>query len=143
MIAVKKDGDTVLATLERCKDGPEGVVIASRLRSVEIGLGEDGDAITSCVVDEAEAEEAFAPTKAKGPKLPDRVRLGLDVLTECALATGEPLPAHYGIPGNPRAVKVATWREALFSRGVLDREAKNPREDFARIKRTLLARHLV
>ena len=142
MIAVKKDGDTVLATLERCKDGPEGVVIASRLRSVEIGVDEDGDAITSCVVDEAETGEASAPAKAKGPKLPDRVRLGLDVLLECVLAAGEPLPARYEIPGNPRAVKVGTWREALFSRGVLDLEAKNPREDFARIKRALLAKHL-
>ena len=50
---------------------------------------------------------------------------------------------HCGVDASrPRAVKVATWREALFSRGVLDREAKNPREDFARIKRALLARHL-
>ena len=50
LIAVKKDGETVTATLERCKNGPEGSMIASRLVSVDIGTDDEGDPITSCVV---------------------------------------------------------------------------------------------
>lgn len=140
-IGVKKDGETVVATLQYCKDGPEGESVASRLTSVEIGLDDEGDPITSCIVEPVEHVPAAAKEK-KGPKLPDRVRLGLDVLVDTIITLGEALPSAYQIPGNPRAVKAAAWRDALFSRGVLDRDAKNPREDFARIKRALLAKRL-
>lgn len=43
---------------------------------------------------------------------------------------------------SPRLIGRRVWRELMFARGVLDREHKSPREDFARVKRALLARHL-
>ena len=142
-IAVKKTEDGLItATLEAFKDGAAGEVIVSRLRAVEIGVDDEGDVITSCVVDPADDEApATKDITSKGPKLPDRVRLGLEVLVDCALTSGQPLPSHYEIPGTQRAVPIATWRDALFARGVLDRDAKNPREDFRRVKCALLARH--
>ena len=108
-LAVKKDGEVVVITLERTKDGPEGETVASRLVSVVIGM------------------DADKPNVARGAGI---------------MSFGEPLPDANGIPRKPRAVKAASWREALFTRGVLDRDAKNPREDFARIRRALLVKHL-
>jgi hypothetical protein len=50
-IAVKRDGgDNIIATVELMKDGPQGDEFASRLEVVEIGIDDDGDRITSCVI---------------------------------------------------------------------------------------------
>ena len=57
-----------------------------------------------------------------------------------ALSTGLPLQVTYGILGNPCVLGAAVWLDEMFRRGVLDRDAKNPREDFARVKRALMAR---
>ena len=54
-IAVKKGHDgTVTCTVEYMKDGPEGDEIHSKLELVDVGMDDDGDVITSCVVAEAE-----------------------------------------------------------------------------------------
>ena len=54
-IAVKRDvSGVIVAKLEWAKDGPEGDEIFSRLEPVEVGIDEDGETITSCVVIEAE-----------------------------------------------------------------------------------------
>ena len=54
-IAVKKGHDgTVTCTVEYMKDGPEGDEIHGKLEPVEVGVDNDGDVISSCVVVEAE-----------------------------------------------------------------------------------------
>jgi hypothetical protein len=66
-LAVKRDAaDNVLVTVEHMKDGPEGDVIGSRLERVELGVDEDGDPITSCVIVPVEISETNA---AEGPRL--------------------------------------------------------------------------
>ena len=56
-IAVRKDeGGRVIATVEHMKDGPEGDAIVSRLATVEIGTDDENDAITSCVIEQADDE---------------------------------------------------------------------------------------
>ena len=42
-----------------------------------------------------------------------------------------------------RAVNISSWREELFSRGVLDRDAASPREGLKRVKNSLHARRLI
>ena len=42
--------DNIIATVELMKDGPQSGEFASRLEVVELGLGDDGDEITSCVI---------------------------------------------------------------------------------------------
>jgi hypothetical protein len=66
-LAVKRDAaDNVLVTVEHMKDGPEGDVIGSRLERVELGVDEDGDPITSCVIVPVEISDTRA---AEGPRL--------------------------------------------------------------------------
>ncbi len=63
-IAVKKDRDGIVTCLvEYMKDGPEGDEICSRLEVMEVGVDEDGDPISSCIIVEAEPVEKTTTTK--------------------------------------------------------------------------------
>ena len=53
----------ILLTVEFMKDGEAGDTIVSKLESVEVGIDEDGEPISSCVVVEAEATEETRTTK--------------------------------------------------------------------------------
>jgi hypothetical protein len=60
-LSVIRDGaDNVIVTVEEMKDGPNGAVIASRLEQVPVGVDEDGEPITSCVVIPTEVPQATA-----------------------------------------------------------------------------------
>ena len=140
-LAVKRDAaENIVVTVERMKDGPEGETLVSRLEAVEVGTDMDGDPITSCVVVPV---DGAAVRTATTRKLSDRQRLALDALADCAVDRGEPPPSTFGLPAGLVAVDVNAWRDELYSRGVLDRGAKNPREDFRRVKNSLQARGLI
>jgi hypothetical protein len=50
-LAVARDSnDNIIVTVEEMKDGPHGTVVASRLDPEDVGMDEDGEKITSCVV---------------------------------------------------------------------------------------------
>lgn len=50
-VAVKKASDgTIVSTVERMKDGPEGDAVYSQLESLRVGTDPDEDPITSCVI---------------------------------------------------------------------------------------------
>jgi hypothetical protein len=140
-LAVKRDpAENIIVTVERMKDGPEGETIVSKLEAVEVGTHMDGDPITSCVVVPVDGS---AIRTASTRKLSDRQRLALDVLADCAVDRGSPPPQSFGLPSGLVAVDVNAWRDEVYSRGVLDREAKSPREDFRRVKNSLQARGLI
>jgi hypothetical protein len=68
------------------KDGAEGDEIVSRLAVVEIGVDEDGQPLTSCVVEPA---DVTGPAKAKAqPKLSDKNQIALDALRRAIAAHG-------------------------------------------------------
>ncbi len=141
-IAVKKAGDlTVSAIVEFNKDGPEGAEIVSRLLPVEIGVDDDGDPISSLVVEPVDSSSPSArPAQDKGPKLTDDQKLGLEALLTVTLEIGKALPTAYGIPGNPRAVSVTSWRSELERRGIVDPNGPNPRQIYKRIHDGLCAK---
>jgi hypothetical protein len=138
-LAVKRDAaGNINVTVEWMKDGPEGDTITSRLESVEVGTDIDGDPITSCVV----VAQEPSPLVATGRKLSDRHKLALDALAEAVLAHGTPADPAMQL-GSVRVAPIAAWRDEMFSRGILDRGAPNPRTDFRRIKEGLHARGLI
>lgn len=140
-ISVKRGGaDEVIATLEFAKDMPEGAEIVSRLHSVRIGTDDDGDPITSCVVVPA---DPTAPRPNTTRKLSDRQRLALDAFDECAARVGKPAPLSLELPAGIIAVPSEAWREELYVRSVLDRDAASPREDYRRLRNSLQARRLI
>jgi hypothetical protein len=86
-LAVKKDlNENVIVTVEYMKDGKSGDTIVSRLELVEeVGLDENGDRITSCVVVPSETPAATE----SATKLTQNQRTFFDVLARA----GRPLSA--------------------------------------------------
>src|SRR5215207_7081743 len=141
-IAIKRDGaNNIVAELEWMKDGPQGEVIVSRLEPIQVGIDDDGDPITSCVLTPIEGGSA---PKASSRPLAPRTRRALEALTESLLDHGRIPPSFLGLPGSiSSAVEAERWREELFRRGVLDDQAKNPRKPFFDIKDQLADRRLI
>ena len=66
-LAIKRDNaGNIEVKVEWMKDGPVGDKIWSRLEAVEVGIDEDGEAITSCIVVPVEIEHS---ADAIGPRL--------------------------------------------------------------------------
>ncbi|MFZ2079113.1 MAG: hypothetical protein WAV38_21175 [Xanthobacteraceae bacterium] len=56
---------------------------------------------------------------------------------------GKSGPASLQLPARTVVVQLSAWREELYVRGVLDRDAKSPREEFKRVRQQLQARSLI
>jgi hypothetical protein len=130
-------GSGPLVTVELAKDFAEGTEIVSRFERVELGTDVDGDPITSLVV---VPTEASAVTRNITRKLSDRQRLALAALDECASSSGLPAPANLELPSKTIVVQLIAWREELYRKGALDRDAKNPRGIQARASTAASAR---
>jgi hypothetical protein len=130
----------VVVTVELAKDFPEGTEIVSRLDRVDLGTDADGDPITSLVVLPVEGP---IQRRTVPRKLSSRQKLALAALDDCAASSGTPAPAGLQLPARTIVVQLSAWREELYARGVLDRDAKNPREEFKRIRTQLQAHGLI
>jgi len=114
-IAVKRDAvDNVTATVELMKDGTQGDEFASKLEVVEVGIDDDGDQITSCVIVPVED----GPRPAARTKLTKTAKIALDALKEAIGECGEVPPASNHIPRGVKTVTVAQWRNYAYLRGI-------------------------
>ena len=140
-IAIKRESGPVFsASLDFAKDMPDGVVLMNRLEPVDLGTDADGDPVTSCVCIAASGEGVKA---APARRLSDRNKLALDALAALIAQSGEPVPAIFQFPSGLHAVTADAWREEIYRKGILDRAAASPREDFRRVKLQLQSRNLV
>jgi hypothetical protein len=114
-LAVKRDeADNIVVSLEHMKDGPEGDTIASRLVSIDVGTDDEGDAITSCFVEPAEALMGNA-----SKRLPQSTIVARNALVEALDERGfhpEPRPAQ--VPNHLKVVTKDQWREQAYLRGI-------------------------
>ena len=141
-LAVKRDAtDAIVVEVEFQKDGAAGDIIASRLKVVEVGKDEDGEIISSCIIEPTEAQET--PSAQPARRLPDRAKLGLKTLTEAILSRGRPAPVGFELPADVKVVTLIEWREELHRQNVISDDAANPRADFGRIQNQLAARELI
>jgi AAA domain len=117
LIAVKRDeADNIVAMVERAKDGPTGLVIISRLVIVDLGEDEDGDAITSCIV-EPVGEPGATKAGAKPKSLTKTAKNALRALHMAIGELGEVQTSSH-IPADVRAVTVEQWRSFAYKIGI-------------------------
>lgn len=143
-IALRRDENgLVLAVVEWMKDGPEGYANASKLEIVEIGHDEDGDAVTTCVIEPSDTP-VFGQTKKEKPKaLPALAKIALATLSDCILAGGQIPIMNQHIPSNTRCVTIGVWKTAVEGRVVGDAKADSQRRAFARATDVLVERGFV
>jgi AAA domain len=136
-IAVKRDAaDNIVAELELSKDGEVGLQLVSRLKVVDIGVDQDGDSITSCVV-EAVDSGAVLSRAAKPP--PKSCQTALRALHKAIEEAGKDAPTSSTIPSSARVVSVETWRQYAYASGISDTDTPDARQKaFARAHKTLL-----
>jgi hypothetical protein len=135
-VAVKRDtADNIIATVELMKDGPQGDEFFSKLGVVEVGIDDDGDKITSCVVAPV---EGLAPSrKDKTVKLTKGAKIALDALVEAIGDCGKVPPASNHIP---KCATIDQWREYALRRGISTSDKERAtRMAFVRATESLVA----
>ncbi len=132
--------NNIVVTVQWMKDGPEGDIIVSALEQVELGLDDDGEPVTSCVIVPVEGRPV-RPLPVR--KLSARQQLAIDALTESLATAGQAAPTSFQLPASTIVVPIELWRKEMTARGAIDPAAANPREDFRRVQNQLHARHII
>jgi len=136
-IAVKRDAaDNIIATVELMKDGPQGDEFASRLEVVEIGIDDDGDKRTSCVI--VPVEGLATSRKDKAARLTKGAKIALAALQEAIGECGAIPPASNHIPSGVKCITQDQWRE-YFDRHCADNTKDAARMAFKRASEALIA----
>jgi hypothetical protein len=118
------------ATVENAKDGPVGLEIVSLLVPVDVGQDEDGDAITSCVIEACDTPARKA-AKREAKRLPKSAQTALRALDKAIAEVGEPAPTSNHIPASVRVVTIDQWRTYAYRMGVsTSDEARAKRKAF-------------
>ncbi len=120
VVEVAKAGDgSRTATLTMAKDDADGVAMGIRLRVVEMGTDDDGDPITTCIVDEMEKPASIGPviTRSEGK--------ARQFLADLIVTEGKPLPV--GCPDGLRGVAEDRWRDECESRRLSTAEKRDDR----------------
>jgi len=127
-IEVKRNGDNSREwSIAKSKDGEDGASFPFRLKVVEMGIDEDGDKITSCVIEQAEAVEGSHYTKP----LTDSQNQGLKAYHQAAEVDGL-----LDEDGNFAGLHLEAWRPRFYSISTADsQDAKN--KAFQRVRKDL------
>jgi hypothetical protein len=130
-----------VATVEKVRDGRTDARFPFELEVIEIGQDQDGDVVTSCVV-EHKVETVRA---ARPPKLTGVGRIAFDALREVIAERGSALPQTSAIPPGRNGVTEDLWRER-FGRRYGDEEGRGKEaaaRGYRRAKEQLLGAKLV
>lgn len=143
-IAVRRDAtDNIVAEIELSKDGETGLQFVSRLKVVEIGSDQDGDPITSCVIEALDAPAAAPRVPAKG-RISD-IEMIKRAIVDAYGRLADGVDASPGLDGAlVRKVPVDKLRDEIKSRGFLemdddDKLTSTARSNFRRAKTELIA----
>jgi len=93
IMKITQDGEVRSVETEKVKDGEKAAILAYRLKVVDLGPDEDGDPITTCVVDVVGKPKARRrrPTRQAQKALAELEELLID-------GKGEPSDGHLGHP---------------------------------------------
>ncbi|SEQ90777.1 helicase RepA family protein [Thalassovita taeanensis] len=122
-LVVSRDGDCRAFTLDKVKDGEDGAKFGFRLQTVKIGIDEDGDEITSCVVIPDESGSI-----SKADRLTPSQKFAFTTFMKAFSEIERP-----DFSGLRIGVPLATWRDVFYREDTADNaEAKRKRFQRAR-----------
>lgn len=132
-------GLTKKATVHKQKDGEDGNVFMFNLKQVEIGVDDDGETVTSCIVEHTKVDNSLPtdPKAAARKRLSDKQRQVLSELGKCLEHHGQAVPAE--IPSSHintfMTTKVTTrdlWRDTYLAIACPDRDSRDTNRDSER-----------
>ncbi len=127
------------ATVRKQRDIAAGAAFTFKLDPVEIGMDEDEEWVTSCVV-----EPTDAPAHETRAKLSDAQKVALDQLRRAISQEGQIPPPNSNIPTNTPAVTIKTFRTYCMSGGMSVSEKYDAQQKaFKRVTDKLLAVGLI
>ena len=131
-IEVTRDANTGIstATVTKQRDVKTEGSVSLRLRRVQLGIDDDGEPVTSCVVERAEPQ----PRPAK--KLTGAAKIAFDQLCNCLADHAQEIPPSRHVPTGVQGVTLGLWRGYLENAGIVNRKG-SPREQFRRVRVTL------
>lgn len=116
-IELSKDGQLIIATQQKQRDTGLAEPWVYTLRSVFIGEDEDGDPVTSCVVEPSDVKVTKRKPQLKGQALIAMQAFGDALKDHGEVKTGEDFPS------NRQCVSLEHWREACDRHGLTDGES--------------------
>ena len=132
----EQDGGVIHCEAKKQRDDKKGRIFAYRLREVELGTDQDGDPVTSCVVEEC---DPVATGAARKPALSSAARTALEAL-DVALSEGGSLNAGLSCC----TVGVDLWRACCDRLGISGSSKPAARSmSFQRAKDALVSGGLV
>jgi RecA-family ATPase len=133
-IQVTRDETTKISTaaVTKQRDGIIGSKFNFHLRQVELGRDQDGDPVTTCVIERDEDQRL--EKKRKTPT--GSAAVAFKQLQNCVAKNVTVLPASDHVPKGATGVRLELWRNYLLNSAVLNKNG-NPREEFRRIRMTL------
>ena len=136
---VKKDGNKHKLVCDGTNDGEDGDVLTFTMKSVEIGVNEDGEPTTAPVVvkadDDAKLKPASEAQRGKNAR-------ALELLVALANETGVD-PESPGYPPETLVVSIEAWRNAVYADAGEKMAPEAKRQRFNRAKKDLVTDGLV
>ena len=142
-IEVTRDEGSKISTarVTKQRDLPTEGSFSFTLRQIELGIDQDNDPVTSCVIEETEADAAAS---AKRKRLPDAAKIALDTLRKALTEAGQDAPGSNHIPPSARVVDVETWRRFHYAGTASDGQSADARKKgFQRVRQQLQAHGIV
>jgi AAA domain len=137
-IAVRKDGENIIAELELAKDMEVGFQFVSLLERIEMGRDSDCDPVSSLIVRPADAPVATKKTE-RPRKLPRTAQIALCALHDAIRDLGAVPPASNHIPENVKTVSIDKWRDRAIAMGISTGEDRAQRKAFQSATEALVA----
>ncbi len=131
-IELTKEGDVIVAEARKQRDMAGGRTFAYRLREVELGRDQDGDPVTTCVVEPCEAPEQTRRAVPKG-----KAKVAMQALDD-VLGTGGQVRTNGELWPCGKCVKDSEWADMCVRHSLSGSEdQKSQQREFRRQREKL------
>jgi hypothetical protein len=127
--------------IAKARDGIEGTIAPFQLPPIQLGEDEDGDPVFGNYV--LPTNWSPAHNSKKHDSLSSADKIALRALHEAVDECGEIPLADNHIPANTKCVRIDTWREYAYRRGISDGEGRAKQAAFKRTREKLTAQSKV
>jgi hypothetical protein len=129
-IEVKVDGSIRIAETKKQRDMENGKKVGFTLRVIELGLDDEHDQITSCVVEQSDADLSSV---GRAKKVSPNERIAKQALDAAIAQFGRKMADKENYPANRNVVSIDNWR-SVFLKMRIDSGAKEEsvKKDFTR-----------